>query len=502
MKDAYSFDADEEGAAESYETHAPGLRAHLRPHGPDLPHGRGRLRAPSAARRAPSSRCSSTRARTRSSRATSATTPRTSRRPSASGRRRRPTRSRRAQPEKVAHARRSARSTRSRRSSAVDEEARRSSRSSTSSRTVRAPRQVVMVVVRGDHERQRVRARARARRRRGVPRERRRRRARGDRRKVGLRGPGRLRRARIFVDRDAAAVRGGVAGANETDHHLKDVVVRPRLPRARSSTCASSTTGDPLPELRRGTLDALPGIEAGHIFILGTKYSRADGRDLHRREAAAAAARHGLLRHRRLAPRRDDHRAAPRRQRHPLADERRAVPRAPRDARQGRGRRSRPRAKLYDELEKAGVEVLWDDRDERPGVKFKDADLIGIPLRVTIGAKGLAAGQRRAQAAHRDRPEEGRARPPRRRRPRSSPSGSRALAGLAPRRGLNGAPSRATNDERCPASTACPRLRPCRCARPPSRWRARPRSAVAGLARRAVDRRPASMRRRAPCARS
>jgi prolyl-tRNA synthetase len=38
------------------------------------------------------------------------------------------------------------------------------------------------------------------------------------------------------------------------------------------------------------------------------------------------------------------------------------------------------------------VEVLWDDRDERPGVKFKDGDLIGVPLRVTIGAKGLAAG--------------------------------------------------------------------------------------------------------------
>ena len=58
---------------------------------------------------------------------------------------------------------------------------------------------------------------------------------------------------------------------------------------------------------------------------------------------------------------------------------------------------------LYAELGKRGVEVLWDDRDERPGVKFKDADLIGLPLRVTIGAKGLAARQRRNQAAHRAR---------------------------------------------------------------------------------------------------
>ena len=48
--------------------------------------------------------------------------------------------------------------------------------------------------------------------------------------------------------------------------------------------------------------------------------------------------------------------------------------------------------KLHDALEAEGVEVLWDDRDERPGVKFKDADLLGVPLRVTIGGKGLAQG--------------------------------------------------------------------------------------------------------------
>ncbi|MEO8875037.1 MAG: His/Gly/Thr/Pro-type tRNA ligase C-terminal domain-containing protein, partial [Polyangiaceae bacterium] len=48
--------------------------------------------------------------------------------------------------------------------------------------------------------------------------------------------------------------------------------------------------------------------------------------------------------------------------------------------------------KLYADLQSRGVEVLWDDRDERPGVKFKDADLIGIPLRITIGGKGLASG--------------------------------------------------------------------------------------------------------------
>ena len=49
--------------------------------------------------------------------------------------------------------------------------------------------------------------------------------------------------------------------------------------------------------------------------------------------------------------------------------------------------------RLYGQLDEQGVEVLYDDRDERPGVKFKDADLIGIPVRLVVGAKSLAEGQ-------------------------------------------------------------------------------------------------------------
>ncbi len=48
---------------------------------------------------------------------------------------------------------------------------------------------------------------------------------------------------------------------------------------------------------------------------------------------------------------------------------------------------------IYQCLEAAGIEVLYDDRDERPGVKFKDNDLIGIPLRIVVGSKGLAEGK-------------------------------------------------------------------------------------------------------------
>jgi prolyl-tRNA synthetase len=52
-----------------------------------------------------------------------------------------------------------------------------------------------------------------------------------------------------------------------------------------------------------------------------------------------------------------------------------------------------PANEVYEKLVAAGVDVLFDDRDERPGVKFKDADLIGFPLRIAIGAKSLANGQ-------------------------------------------------------------------------------------------------------------
>jgi prolyl-tRNA synthetase len=55
--------------------------------------------------------------------------------------------------------------------------------------------------------------------------------------------------------------------------------------------------------------------------------------------------------------------------------------------------------RVHEEMEAAGIEVLLDDRDERPGVKFKDMDLLGLPLRIVVGPKTLAAGQ--AEVRHR-----------------------------------------------------------------------------------------------------
>ena len=82
---------------------------------------------------------------------------------------------------------------------------------------------------------------------------------------------------------------------------------------------------------------------------------------------------------------------------------------------------------------RAGIEVLYDDRDERPGVKFKDADLIGIPYRIAVGKKGLVEGRRRGEAAARSRGSQNQDR--RRRGPggRRGPKGASLMPDLQPR---------------------------------------------------------------------
>jgi prolyl-tRNA synthetase len=248
--------------------------------------------------------------------------------------------------------------------------------------------QVVMVVVRGDHELNEF-ALARALKTtevflasdEDVERE--------TKAKVGFAGPVGFDAARLFVDRDAAAVAGGVAGANETGFHLKDVWFA-RDYRGEVGSLRQVTTGDRCPRCG-GNLQSYRGIEAGHIFILGTKYSepmKATFVDEKQQQRALVMGCYGIGVSRLVATTIEQH--------HDDNGMRWPMSLAPYhvhlvtigkdEAVVAAGRT------LYDALGHAGVEVLWDDRDERPGVKFKDADLIGIPLRVTIGAKGLAAG--------------------------------------------------------------------------------------------------------------
>jgi prolyl-tRNA synthetase len=159
--------------------------------------------------------------------------------------------------------------------------------------------------------------------------------------------------------------------------------------RSRVRRFPPRAPGEPDPKSGQ-PLQSRRGIEVGHIFKLGTKYSEKfgavytdDQKQSHPWSWAATASA--------SAARCRRHRAEPRCRRHRLAVARAPfqvlvcvldpqLPEAMELAQAGRRRRA------------AGAEVLVDDRAERPGVKFKDADLIGIPLRLTIGGKGLKEG--------------------------------------------------------------------------------------------------------------
>jgi prolyl-tRNA synthetase len=133
------------------------------------------------------------------------------------------------------------------------------------------------------------------------------------------------------------------------------------------------------------------GIEVGHVFMLGTKYSQAMGAtflDPQGQERLAVMGCYGIGVGRTAA--------AAIEQNHDAKGIIWPVPIAPFHVHLLPLSRSAAvtdtAASLYDTLMGAGVEVLWDDRDERAGVKFNDADLIGSPYQLVIGDKGLAQG--------------------------------------------------------------------------------------------------------------
>ncbi len=207
--------------------------------------------------------------------------------------------------------------------------------------------------------------------------------------KVGFAGPVGFK-GRVLVDRAASLVPNAVTGANDTDWHLKNVRFE-RDYRAEVADLRLAASGDPCPNCETGKLQSYRGIEAGHIFILGTRYSAAMAAtfiDEKQTQRPLVMGCYGIGVSRLVATTVEQHHddngirwpmsVAPYHVHLVTLGREESVAAAARE--------------LHDALTAAGVEVLWDDRDERPGVKFKDADLIGIPLRLTIGAKGLAAG--------------------------------------------------------------------------------------------------------------
>ncbi len=196
----------------------------------------------------------------------------------------------------------------------------------------------------------------------------------------------------IYADQAVTRMNAMVTGANQDNHHLLRVHPQRDFKIAQVADLRAVTAQDPCPRCR-GELTILRGIEVGHIFKLGHKYSKAlkavyldqEGAEQYiymgcygigvSRIVAAAIEQghdeHGIIFPMALAP-----------------VQVALIPISLNDA------AVRDCVlKLHEELEAAGIEVLLDDRDERPGVKFKDCDLLGIPLRVVIGAKTLAQGQ-------------------------------------------------------------------------------------------------------------
>ena len=198
----------------------------------------------------------------------------------------------------------------------------------------------------------------------------------------------------LIVDRTVAVMADFICGANEPDFHLRGVNFgRDCREPDRVADLRNVVAGDPSPD-GRGTLEILRGIEVGHVFALGDIYSRAMGAtylDAGGQSRALEMGCYGIGITRVVAAaieQNHDNRGIiwPR----PLAPF--AVAIAP----VGYDRNEAVKAladSLHDTLEAAGIEVLLDDRGERPGVMFADLELIGLPHRITIGERGLKEGK-------------------------------------------------------------------------------------------------------------
>jgi prolyl-tRNA synthetase len=198
----------------------------------------------------------------------------------------------------------------------------------------------------------------------------------------------------LIVDRAVAVMADFVCGANLPDFHLSGVNFGRdcREPDAVADI-RNVVAGDPSPD-GKGTLEILRGIEVGHVFALGTRYSQdmnATYLDAQGQSRLIEMGCYGIGITRVVAAAIEQHHDAkgiiwP----EPLAPF--AVAIAP----VGYDRSEAVKTladRLHDELEAAGVEVLLDDRGERPGVMFADMELIGIPHRITIGDRGLKEGK-------------------------------------------------------------------------------------------------------------
>jgi prolyl-tRNA synthetase len=210
---------------------------------------------------------------------------------------------------------------------------------------------------------------------------------------VGFAGPVGLKKpVPVYVDFEVAVLSDFVVGANEDDAHLTGVNIERDFKPAAIADYRTAAAGDACARCETGHLKAYRGIEVGQVFALGTKYSKPMGvtfLDVDGQEKPAVMGTYGIGVTRIVASAIE--------QSHDKDGIIWPVPLAPYEVallelQQDDDKVLATTKKFYEELTEAGIDVLYDDRDERPGVKFKDADLIGIPFRLTVGKKGVAEG--------------------------------------------------------------------------------------------------------------
>lgn len=206
---------------------------------------------------------------------------------------------------------------------------------------------------------------------------------------VGFSGPVGLKNVRMISDNEVTEIMDGVTGANEKDHHITHVQYGRDFKADVVDALRLAEAGDPCP-VCDGKLIMNRGIEVGHIFKLGTKYSAKmkanfldeDGKEkpfimgcygigIGRTAAAAieqSSDKDGIIWPIPIAP-------------FSVA----VVP-----VNVSENIQNETALAIYDKLIESGIDALFDDRDDRMGVRLKDIDLIGIPIKVIIGPKGLA----------------------------------------------------------------------------------------------------------------
>lgn len=206
----------------------------------------------------------------------------------------------------------------------------------------------------------------------------------------GFAGPAGLQHVRILADHAIKGMKNVVIGANKADAHYQNANLDRDFTVEQFADLRNAQAGDPSPR-GPGVLKLAKGIEVGQVFLLGTKYSHkmnATILDDQGKERLAIMGCYGIGVGRTAA--------AAIEQNH---DEKGIIwpfPIAPFHVHlltvSQSEKTTAAAVHLYTDLMGAGIEVLWDDRTDRAGVKFNDADLIGAPIQIVIGDKGLADG--------------------------------------------------------------------------------------------------------------